>query len=94
MTASIADGQSYNLFDFGGQTGDFGSVSLTGSIVGTLLLTGADTWTGENIGGYNFSFSEVSGILSVSAVPEPSAWATLAGAAVLAGAALRRRRKA
>ena len=42
-TASIADGQTYNLFDFGSQTGDFSSVALTGSIVGSLFLTSTDT---------------------------------------------------
>lgn len=84
---------SYGLFDFGSQSGNFGSIALTGSITGSLLLTDADTWTGS-AGSYDFSFSEVSGVLSVtaSAIPEPSAYALLLAGLVLGGTAWRRRR--
>ena len=79
---------SYNLFDYASQTGDFSSISLIGSITGTLTLTSTDTWTGT-AGGYDFSFSEATGVLSV--VPEPSA-ALLGGLGLLG--LLRRRRVA
>ena len=79
---------SYNLFDYASQTGDFASISLIGSITGTLTLTSTDTWTGT-AGGYDFSFSEATGVLSV--VPEPSA-ALLGGLGLLG--LLRRRRVA
>jgi len=92
-TSLISDGQTYNLFDFGSQTGDFSAIGLTGSIVGSLLLTATDTWTG-NAAGYAFTFNETNGILSVNAVPEPSTYAALAGAVALVGAAVYRRRKA
>lgn len=84
---------SYNLFDFGSQSGNLASIALTGSITGSLLLTGADIWTG-NAGGYDFSFSEVSGILSVTSasIPEPSGYALLLAGLTFAGASLRRRR--
>jgi autotransporter-associated beta strand protein len=93
-TASITNGQTYNLFDFGSQTGDFSSVSLTGSIVGSLLLTSTDTWT-RSISGYDFTFDETSGVLSVatSAIPEPATYAALCGAFILGVAAIRRRRQ-
>lgn len=83
---------SYNLFDFGTQTGDFGSITLTGSIAGSLLLTGTDTWTGS-AGDYDFSFSEVNGVLSVSTstIPEPSTYALILGALALGLVASRRR---
>ncbi|MDF3056569.1 MAG: hypothetical protein K0R17_784 [Rariglobus sp.] len=92
-TSLLANGQTYNLFDFGSQTGDFSSVTLGGSIVASLLLTSADTWTGsDSLNTYTFSFSEVSGILSVSAVPEPSTYAVLVGVLIFGTVALRRRR--
>src|SRR5690606_10061413 len=92
-TSLLSGGQSYNLFDFGSHTGDFSSVSLTGSIVGSLLLTGTDTWTGIDIGGYDFMFNEATGIFSIAAVPEPSTYAALAGALGLICAGARRRRR-
>lgn len=82
---------SYDLFDFGSQTGDFSSVTLTGSISGSLMLSEADTWTGI-VGDYTFSFSEASGVLSVTAVPEPATFALLGGLGALALACGRRRR--
>ncbi|MDF3056356.1 MAG: hypothetical protein K0R17_571 [Rariglobus sp.] len=91
-TASLADGQTYNLFDFGSQTGDFSSIALTGSITGSLLLTSTDTWTGS-LSGYEFTFSETSGVLSVAAIPEPSTYAMAAGLGALVLTAGNRRRR-
>lgn len=92
-TSMLTDGQTYDLFDHGGQTGDFSSVTLSGSIAGSLLLTGADTWTGS-FGGYDFTFSESTGTLglSLAAIPEPSTWALLFGGASLFGVVCTRRR--
>lgn len=86
--------ESYNLFDFGGQTGDFGAVNLTGSVSGSLLLSSADTWTGT-FGDYEFNFSETTGVLSIGAatIPEPSAAALIGGLAVLGMALGRSRRR-
>jgi autotransporter-associated beta strand protein len=86
-TASLG-ATSYNLFDYASQTGDFSGITLTGAITGSLTLTSTDTWTGT-AGGYDFSFSEATGVLSV--VPEPSA-ALLGGLGLLG--LLRRRRVA
>jgi fibronectin-binding autotransporter adhesin len=93
LTASIANGQTYNLLDFGSQTGDFGSVLLTGSVVGSLLLTSTDTWTGSNIGGYDITFNEDTGtlLMNVSAIPEPATYTALFGTAALVCSVIRRR---
>lgn len=90
-TSSFTDGQIVDLFDFGGQTGDFSSVTLSGSISGSLALTSADTWTGS-FGGYDLTFSESTGALSFAAIPEPSTFALLFGGAslILAGCVRRR----
>lgn len=90
---SSAIAGTYNLFDFSGTAIEgLSSVSLTGLY--SLSLSGdAGVWTGT-IGGYNFTFTESTGDLLVSVVPEPSAFAMLAGAAVLTACAARRRRHA
>ena len=83
---------SYNVFDFGSQLGDFTSVGATGSVVGSFSLTATDTWTAV-LGDHTFSFSEVTGVLSVSAVPEPSTYAAISGLCALAIAGSRSRRR-
>lgn len=92
-TSLISDGQTYNLFDFGSKSGNFSSIGLTGSIVGSLLLTSTDTWTGA-AGGYDFTFNQATGnlLVAVSSVPEPSTYALLLGGAGLTAALIRRRR--
>lgn len=89
-TPTLTNGQTYNLFDYGSQTGDFSSITLSGSIAGSLLLTGADTWTGS-FGSYDFTFSESTGTLSIAAIPEPSIYALLFGGASLIVVGCRRR---
>lgn len=90
-TSTFTDGQSYDLFGFGSQSGDFSSVTLSGSVTGSLLLTSADTWTGS-FGGYDFTFTETTGTLAIGAIPEPSTGAILLGGASLLIAACNRRR--
>jgi hypothetical protein len=92
FSSTLASG-SYSLFSLsGGQTGDFTSIALTGAYTGTLTNS-SGTWTG-NIGGTDFSYVESTGALGVSAIPEPSTFAALAGAAILGLTVLRRRRNA
>jgi autotransporter-associated beta strand protein len=85
---------SYDFFGFGTQASSFSGVSFSGAIIGSLALTSTDTWTGT-VGGYDWTFSETTGVLSsVSAIPEPSSFAVLAGLGALGAASLRRRRRA
>lgn len=86
--AGIASG-TYDLFNFtDSNTGSFASVSLTS--IGALTSS-AGVWSGV-YGGNSYVFSELTGDLTVSAVPEPSTWAAVAGAIGLGFAAWRRRR--
>lgn len=92
-TSLLADGQTYDLFNFGSQTGQFTTIGLTGSITGSLNYTGVDLWTGS-AGGYNFTFDEAAGVLSVaSAVPEPSSYAVLAGILIMGVVVCKRRHR-
>lgn len=82
---------TYDLYDFAsGPTGNFAIVS----VVGTNLVNNSGIWTGS-VGGYDFTFTTGTGVLSaeVSAIPEPASVALLAGLSVLGGASLRRRRR-
>ena len=85
---------SYNILTKTGSTGDFTGVTATGtSISGTFTNAGSGTWTLNNVGGYNLTFSESLGTLTAaSAIPEPSTYAAIFGALALAGTALCRRR--
>jgi len=67
----------YDLFNIGagGSTGSFTSVVLAGTYSGSLT-NNLGTWTGTS-GGYNFSFVEATGDLSIAAVPEPSTYLLL-----------------
>ena len=79
---------SWNLFDFVSQTGEFDSVSLTGSYTGSLSRVN-DLWTGV-VGGQNWAFDEATGDLSVVPEPGTSVLLGLGGLAVLYMARRRR----
>jgi fibronectin-binding autotransporter adhesin len=81
---------SYDLFDFSGlPAGTFNSVT----VVGSALTASSGVWT-TTTGGFTYTFTESSGVLTIagSAVPEPSTAAALAGLVVLCSATIRRRR--
>lgn len=79
---------TYQLFGSSGGTGDFASVSITG--LESVTLAGTDVWLGSSTS-FNYSFSEINGQLTITAIPEPSTMAALAGLAGLAYVASRRR---
>jgi trimeric autotransporter adhesin len=91
FTATLADG-NYSLFTFGSQSGDFTSVTLTGlGYGGGSLIADLDgKWSGV-FADTTISYTQSTGQLSVTAVPEPSAFAALAGLGALGFASLRRR---
>jgi ribosomal protein L27 len=90
LTAAPAAG-SYQLFGAAGGTGDFASVSITGAE--SVSLSGLNAWSGSSLD-FNYTFSELSGLLTISstAIPEPGTFAALAGLLGLGFAGLRRRR--
>lgn len=71
---------TFDLFSgFSGKTGNFTSVSLSGAYAGSFLRTG-EVWELTSSGN-TWTLNQLSGDLTVSAVPEPSTWAFLALAA-------------
>jgi hypothetical protein len=84
---------TYDLFNFSTETGNFDSITIGGSYTASLSRTG-DLWSGTDGGNtVTFSFDQTNGVLTIAAIPEPSALAALAGFGVI-GLALSRRRRA
>lgn len=81
--ATLADGNTWTIADVATQ-----SFSATFSVSG--FTQSNDVWTN----GAGLTFTEATGILSYSAIPEPSAFAFLGGLASLAVVGLLRRRSA
>ncbi|MET0261361.1 MAG: autotransporter-associated beta strand repeat-containing protein [Rariglobus sp.] len=90
--AGLVGGESFQLFSAGGTyTSGFTSVIMTGAYTPTFSNAGG-VWTGSNAG-LDFTFTESNGTLSVSAVPEPSTFALIAGGFAAAAVALQRRKR-
>ncbi|MEN8725305.1 MAG: autotransporter-associated beta strand repeat-containing protein, partial [Lentimonas sp.] len=92
-TGILAEGNyTWDLFDFDSDTESFDSIVLSGDYTGNLLdgdLNGIwDLVDGDN----TWVFAEGSGVLGLTVVPEPSAYALLAGFFGMAVVILRRRR--
>jgi hypothetical protein len=97
VTASV-----YDIFQIAvtvSQSDTFDSVSIGGTAVtssSSLSITGTG-WTAEMTDNssavWNLSFNNATGDLTVTAIPEPSAYAALAGFGVIGLAIYRRRRR-
>lgn len=88
FASPVGSDASWNLFDFGSQTGNFTNVLLTGAYTGSMTNSGG-VWTLSS-GGNDWSFTQSNGVLAL-VVPEPSTWALLAGC--LAALTIYRRRR-
>ncbi|NQX00254.1 hypothetical protein HQ447_06310, partial [bacterium] len=82
---------SWNLFDFASKTDAFASISLADQYSGSLLDGDLDGIWGLASGENTWQFSESTGVLGLTVIPEPGA-ALLGGLGMLA--LLRRRRNA
>ena len=81
---------SWNLFDFASETDTFTAISLADQYSGSLVNSGSGIWDLTD-GGNTWQFSESTGALGLTVIPEPGA-ALLGGMGMLA--LLRRRRNA
>jgi fibronectin-binding autotransporter adhesin len=89
--ATFGSDAVFNLFDFGSQSGSFESVALTGNYTGTLVNNGFGVWsTSTNSGAETWSFSQSTGDLSLTVIPEPNVAALIGALGTLL--LLRRRR--
>jgi autotransporter-associated beta strand protein len=92
---TFAEGNySFDLFDFGSQTGSFDSVTLGDSYSGLLTDNGFGVW-GLTSGTETWTFDQGTGVLDLGVVPEPSTYAllTLSAAGLGAHVFARRRRR-
>lgn len=83
---AVSAGDSWTLVTGAGAASYGASFSVTAT--GLTFAESGDIWT-SNDG--LWSFSEATGVLTATAVPEPAVFASILGAAALAGAAFRRR---
>ena len=78
---------TYNLTSGTGFSGAFDTASVNGN---ALTLIGQD-FTGSNIGGFNYAYTNSTNQLVITAVPEPSTWMLLTAVGTVA-IVMRRRR--
>ena len=81
---------SWNLFDMASETGAFTAISLTDQYSGNLLDTDLNGIWDLSSGNDTWQFSESSGALSLTVIPEPDVAALIGGLGILL--LLRRRR--
>jgi autotransporter-associated beta strand protein len=93
LGALLPASTTYDLFSFSGgsQAGSFSSIAITGSYAATLTNGGGGVWTGSQ-GDATFTFTESTGDLAVSIVPEPTSCLALVSGLGLSALVLRRRR--
>lgn len=82
----LAQSGSYTLFNFTSKSGDFSSVTVNN----VALIKSGETWADASS---TYSFDQSSGVLSVTAVPEPGTYVMLLGGLGLLGM-LRRKLRA
>ncbi len=92
-SAFLTGNTSFDLFQFANTpSGNFSSVSSTAFY--QFTLNSGNSFNGADQFGNTWSFNHSTGDLFFTAIPEPSAFAALAGLGALGFAALRRRRRA
>ena len=81
---------SWNLFDMASETGTFTTITLTDQYSGNLLDTDLNGTWDLSSGNNTWQFTESSGALSLTVIPEPDVTALIGGLGTLL--LLRRRR--
>jgi autotransporter-associated beta strand protein len=82
---------TFDLFDFGSQTGSFDTLALSGTYGNVALTNNLGVWsTTTNSGNETWTFTQSTGNLSLVVIPEPNVAALLGGLGALM--LLRRRR--
>ena len=81
---------SWNLFDMASETGTFTTITLTDQYSGNLLDTDLNGTWDLSSGNNTWQFTESSGALSLTVIPEPDVAALIGGLGILL--LLRRRR--
>lgn len=85
-------GTTLDLFNLTTQSGNFSSVSIAGAYVATLT-NNSGAWTGATLdNSTQFAFTQSTGDLVVTAIPEPSGYVLFVGVGMLGFTAVRRRR--
>ncbi len=90
-TAFGSGSYTFNLFDFGSQSGSFSTVDLAGLYSGSFADAGGGVWQATTNGGNeSWTFTQSTGDLGLTVIPEPNVAALLGGLGAML--LLRRRR--
>jgi hypothetical protein len=68
----LASSESFSLFTFASESGELSSVSLAGAYGSEVFDNISGAWSATDSSGNQWSFSETTGNLGFTAVPEPS----------------------
>jgi autotransporter-associated beta strand protein len=79
-SAFLGSSETFSLFTSASQSGGFASVSLEGAYDTGSFTNSSGVWNLTDSSGNQWSFSQATGNLGFTAVPEPSTWAMLASA--------------
>lgn len=90
-TIFAAGDYTFDLFDFGSESGDFASIVLADQYSGSLLDGDLDGIWDLTDGNETWQFVQSTGVLTLNVVPEPSSCALLAGLLGLSYVMVRRR---
>jgi hypothetical protein len=89
-------GTTYDIFGiYGTQAGDFGAVTFGGTYsIAEPLTNTLGIWSGDDlVNNLHYVFTQSSGDLVVTAIPEPATYAALAGLGMIGFVLYRRRRQ-
>jgi hypothetical protein len=88
----LTGGETFSLFTFGSQSGDFSAVNLLGAYGSGSFTADGGMWSFTDSSDNTWSFDQSNGNLAFAAVPEPSTWALLAFGVGVGVMAIRRRK--
>ena len=82
-SAFLGSSETFSLFTSASQSSDFDSMSLEGAYGSGIFTNASGVWNLTDSSGNQWSFSQATGDLGFTAVPEPSTWALLAASGLI-----------
>jgi hypothetical protein len=71
IASALASSETFDLFNFGSESGALTSVTLSGAYSGSLIFDTSDTWAYSS-GSESWAFTQSTGELAFTLIPESS----------------------